>query len=175
MKRFIEGLDLFISLAKLGYGIFASIVVDTWSEGNRIRLGSRTLCCSDVSVNAGDSIVPYGWLDMAACGRPVLTIEMLTTGYDRDIRVETQYGQRVYAGMYVVLRQRDRNSGPVEYSPNTGIFQIRLSRDRGRWVRIKEIQNKSSGTVTISAWTQSTIKPLLEDILTTERDTIEGD
>lgn len=177
MERLFDYLDVLLGVLKHSYGVFAGVIVDSWNgEGNRSKVGSRTLSCSNVVINADATVGPYGWLNLSYCGQPRLTLEMLTTGYnERDITVEIQYGQRIYSGMQVILKQRDRNSAPVEYSPNTGIFDIRMYRDRGQFARIKSIKNNSSAGVTISAWSQSTVKPLLVDIETLERDVIEGD
>lgn len=179
MVRLYDFLDVMLTVLKATCGAIAWVVTDRWDgQSPRAKVGSRTMCINDQLVGAGATIGPAGWLDMSFYrgGQPSITLEMVTTTYDRrDIGVYVEYAEMLGGKMYPRLRQRDRNAATVEYTPATAVAVIDLYRDRGVYCRIKSITNHGPGDVRISAWTKSLIRPLGTVVTTYDYVLIEED
>lgn len=164
MVQLYDKLDVALSLFRQFFGAVARVAVDAWDgQSPREKVGARTISVESQLIGAGATIGPFGWLDLSYCAHPSITIEMLTTSYDpRDLSFYVEYAEMVAGSVYPRYRHRDSNAGPCEYTPNNAVYVMELERQRGVYARIKAITNNGAGDVTITAWSESLVRPLPE-------------
>jgi hypothetical protein len=103
-------------------------------------------------IAGGESIGQVSnWVDIRKCGRPWLEFEILTTNYGAfNLRAIVDYGRPVGNQMMQIRQQTFNMSGVIEYSPETNIRVMDLSRAYGGYIRLRTVDNTGEITCTVS-------------------------
>jgi len=91
------------------------------------------------------------WIDIRKSGRPWLEFEVTTTNYGAiNLRAIVDYGRPVGTQMMQIRQQTFNMARVVEYSPETNIFTMDLSRAYGGFIRLRTVDNTGEISVTVT-------------------------
>jgi hypothetical protein len=136
-----------------------------------------TVFFESVILNVGDTIGPYGWVDLRYCGKPMMQFIMWTYSQAgaRDIVFVIDYATENNGVFEIHRQQRDREAARIEYNPNVALFNIRLYRDRGAYARIRAITNEGDDDIIITGRAPLTMLPIDPEPAILDREVTIGD
>ena len=180
MRIAVELLDIFLGNVRNVFSLAVQKVVYGW-DGKipRDRVRGFLAWFNNIWLPAGHVSNPTEWVDITKCGKPRIQFEfVIMLGYYADnyldIGILVDYGTLVDGRMEVHYRQTERLMHPAEAPYRTMLFNVRIHKDRGAFIRIREVRNNGDIAVRVTARSPLSMK-YIGTIETVDRDVVEVD